>query len=57
MTETKEFQRWLKIEIMKRKGILEEVNALVERELQNIKVEVQKEGKWVEVDKNDPLDS
>jgi len=57
LTETKEFQRWLKIEIMKRKGILEEVNALVERELQNIKVEVQKEGKWVEVDKNDPLDS
>lgn len=44
------------MEIMKRKGLLEEINSLVERELQNIKVEIQQNGVWIEVDKNDPLD-
>jgi protein subunit release factor A len=56
MTNTKEFKQWLNLEIMRRVGILGEIERNVEREMQKVKLEVRQDGKWTEVDKNSQLD-
>lgn len=55
MIETKEFKEWHRLEIMKQTGHMHRVDEEVKRELKRIKVEIKQDGKWVEVDKNDPL--
>lgn len=49
MANSAEFQKWNKLEAMKRMGILDEIDRKVERELLNIKIEIRVDGKWVEV--------
>jgi len=49
MVATNEFQTWLKMEIMRRSGDKAQIEAYVERELRNIKIEVKKEGVWTPV--------
>ena len=55
MYETKEFQKWLNVEFMKRAGIMAAIDRTVEVELEKITVEVKVDGKWVQVDKNKDL--
>ncbi len=48
MAETKKFQEWLRVESLKALGIQKQIEDKVEREIKKVKVEVQKEGRWVE---------
>ena len=52
LTESKEFQTWLRTETMKRSGQATQIEEAVAREMQRIKVEIQQDGKWVEVDRD-----
>jgi protein subunit release factor B len=54
--ETKQFKDWLKLETMRRTGEAEAIEQEVTRQLNFVKVEVQREGKWVEVEKSAKLD-
>ena len=45
-----EFKRWHHVEVARRTGELARIEAEVEREMQNIKVEAVVNGKWVEVE-------
>ena len=48
MAESKEFQNWARIEAMRVCGKLHEIEQHVDMEMRrNVKVEVQKDGKWV----------
>ena len=48
MSQTKEFQSWLKLECARVTGALKEIEEKVEREMKfNTKVEVKENGKWV----------
>lgn len=50
MVNTKEFQTWNKMEAMRRLGILNDIDARVQREmLYNTKIEVRVDGRWTEV--------
>jgi len=52
MVETDRFKAWHKMEVSRRLGTLEDIEAKVEQEMKRIKVEVKSEdGKWVEEDK------
>ena len=55
MAETKKFQEWLQFETARRTGVLNQIEENVKKELRKVKIEVKMDGKWVEVDKNDPL--
>lgn len=55
MVETKEFKQWHRMEVARRTGQLERAEDKVAKEMCNIKVEIQQNGKWTEVDKDDPL--
>lgn len=54
--ETKEFKEWLRLETMRQTGETVRIEQEVKRQLNFIKVEVQQEGRWVEVPKDAPLD-
>lgn len=56
MVATRKFQDWLKLEVARKTGKLLEINESVERKMKQIRVEVQEDGKWTEVDKNSTLD-
>lgn len=56
MFKTKEFQTWVNLEAARRSGVMAEIDNNVEKELRKVKVEVKMDGKWVEVNKDDPLD-
>jgi peptide chain release factor 1 len=49
LLEKPEFVRWHKIETSRRLGLLANVDEEVEREMNNIRVEVMQDGKWREV--------
>ena len=50
MANTKEFQHWNKMEAMRRCGILDDIDRMVDREmLLNTKIEIRVDGKWTEV--------
>ena len=51
MVKSPEFQKWHRLEVSRRTGEAAVVDAIVERELKNVKVEARKDDKWVEVDK------
>ncbi len=57
MVNTKEFQKWHKIEVWKKLGVLNEIEKLVEKGMnpKNLKLEIKKDGKWVEVNWDDVL--
>lgn len=52
MVETKEFKNWHKIEIAKRMGNYIDIDKVVDESLQphNLKIEIKKDGKWIEVE-------
>lgn len=57
MTQTEEFQKWIKLEISRKTGELERLEKKVEQELRtNVKIEERVDGKWQEL-KNTPLDN
>lgn len=49
MTQTGEFQKWVKLEFMRRTGELLEIERKVEQELTKVKTEIKIDGKWTEV--------
>jgi len=50
LCESDKFQKWLKLETAKKMGMLKDVDAEVERQMKNIKMEVRDEnGRFVEV--------
>jgi protein subunit release factor B len=50
MAESQEFQKWNKIEAMRRMGVLDEINHKVNQEmLYNTKLEIRIDGIWTEV--------
>ena len=49
MTDTPEFQRWVKLEYMRRTGELMEIERKVEQELTKVKTEIKIDGKWTQV--------
>jgi len=48
MVATKEFKKWHRMECLRRMGTLAQIEDTVEREMTRVKVEVQKDGKWVD---------
>jgi protein subunit release factor B len=57
MAETKEFQKWHKIEAARRMGTLATIEDNVNREMNNITVEIKDEkGRWTKVDRDYPLE-
>lgn len=50
LIESEKFKIWHKQEVARRLGILKDVEAKVDEEMKNVKVEVKKEGRWVEID-------
>jgi protein subunit release factor B len=53
MANSKEFQSWHKMEILRRSGKMAQIDAEVERELKKVKIEVRQDGKWTEVSENE----
>lgn len=49
MTESAEFQRWLKIETMRRSGEMADIERKVEADLRKVRTEIKIDGKWTEV--------
>lgn len=50
MTQTKEFQSWLKLECAKATGKLKDIDEQIDREMKNnTKIELREGGKWVEI--------
>lgn len=47
MSQTPKFKAWHKMETARRLGTLKNVEEEVDRQMKKIKVEVQKDGKWV----------
>ena len=57
MANTKEFQHWNKMEAMRRMGVIDDINAKVDREmLINTKLEVRVDGVWTEVKEHQLVD-
>jgi len=58
MCGTKEFKAWHQREVWKKMGVLEQIDRAVAEgmTMRNLRLEVRVDGKWVEVDFNDPLD-
>lgn len=58
MCGTKEFKSWHQREVWKKMGVLDEIERAVQAGLtmHNLMLEVKKDGKWVQVMFNDPLD-
>jgi protein subunit release factor B len=51
LTENPEFKKWLRLETARRAGMLDNIDAEVEKQMKNIKMEVRNpEGKFIEVD-------
>jgi len=48
LIESDKFKSWMKIEIAKQTGVLDNIEQKVEQEMNNIKIEIQKDGKWTE---------
>lgn len=57
MTESTEFQRWLKIETMRRNGEMAEIERRVEEDLRKVKTEIRVDGRWTEVSVNQLVDN
>lgn len=56
MTESAEFQRWLKIETMRRNGEMAEIERRVEEDLRKVRTEIRIDGRWTEVSVNQLVD-
>lgn len=54
MAETQKFKNWHKLEVMKRSGLMAQIDAVVEQEMRKVKIECKDdEGRWI--DWNDSL--
>lgn len=49
MAQSEKFQKWNKLEAMKRCGVLDEIDRKVAEEMTKIKIEIRVDGKWTEV--------
>ena len=49
MSETPEFKKWHRIEILKRSGMMREIDEQVSKEIKKVKLEVRRDGVWTEV--------
>jgi protein subunit release factor B len=53
MANSKEFQSWHKMEVLRRSGQMAQIDAEVERSLKKVKFEVRRDGIWTEVSENE----
>lgn len=49
MSESAEFQRWLKIETLRRSGEMAEIERRVEEDLKKVRTEIKIDGRWTQV--------
>lgn len=49
MVATDQFQKWIKLEFMRRSGELMEIERKVEQELTKVKTEIKIDGRWTQV--------
>lgn len=49
MAQSEKFQKWNKLEAMKRCGVLDEIDRKVAEEMTKVKIEIRVDGKWTEV--------
>jgi protein subunit release factor B len=52
MTSTPEFQKWHRMEVMRRSGEMATIDAAVERDLRRVRLEIRENGVWIEVDES-----
>jgi len=52
MADSVLFRKWIKIEVARTTGMLDEINEIVDKEIERVKVEVKEEGKWTQIDPN-----
>lgn len=48
MANTEKFRTWHSMESMRRSGQMASIDAIVEREMQNVRIERKEDGKWVQ---------
>jgi protein subunit release factor B len=48
-TSSTVFKTWLHLETLRRAGTMAQIDATVEQELRRVKVEIKRDGRWVEV--------
>lgn len=51
MAETQEFQKWIRIETSRVTGKLAEIEEAIDKSMEDVKVEIKEEGKWIKDDK------
>lgn len=56
MANSKEFKAWHQMETLRRTGQAAQIDAEVEQSLKKVKLEVRKDGKWVEVTEEEFVD-
>lgn len=52
MAQSEKFQKWNKLEAMKRCGVLDEIDRKVAEEMTKVKIEIRVDGKWTEVNEH-----
>jgi hypothetical protein len=56
MCNTEEFQRWHRLETLRRTGMMDQIDRKVAEELTKIKLEIRIDGKWTEVKESQLVD-
>lgn len=56
MCESEEFKRWHKLEVLRRTGMMDQIDRKVEQELTKIRLEIRIDGKWTEVKESQLVD-
>jgi len=56
MCETETFKKWHKLEVLRRTGMMDQIDRRVAEELTKIKLEIRIDGKWTEVKESQLVD-
>lgn len=56
MCETETFKKWHKMEVLRKTGMMDQIDRFVENELTKIKLEIRIDGKWTEVKESQLVD-
>lgn len=56
MCESEEFKKWHKLEVLRRTGMMDQIDRKVEQELTKIRLEIRIDGKWTEVKESQLVD-
>ena len=56
MINTDDFKKWHKLEVLRRTGMMDQIDRAVEHELTKIKLEIRIDGRWTEVKESQLVD-